>query len=273
VVANEADWTTDKAAFHGDRDLPAGSPLSAQFTELTRNLLDVTSVRGVLEQVATAALRVVPGVDLVSITLRSVHGSFHTPVYTDPVAVELDQVQYETGEGPCLDAALAAGPAQARSDDLTVESAWPRFGPAAAALGVRAVLSVALLPNARPPQYPGALNLYSRRHGALRADAHEPALLLATHASLALASTAAVTHSEITAAQLLKAIDSRDVIGQAKGILMARRGITAEKAFDELRRASQDLNIKLTEVARILATRHTEFDFPDSPALPPTTGP
>ncbi|WP_037255622.1 GAF and ANTAR domain-containing protein [Kibdelosporangium aridum] len=265
MVTNEAAWAADRAAFHAEQDLPSGSPLSEQFTDLTRNLLDATSVRGVLEQVATAALRVVPGVDLVSLTLRSPDGSFHTPVHTDPVAVALDQVQYETGEGPCLDAALSPGPAQARSDDLAVESAWPHFGPAAAAYGVRAVLSVALLPNARPPQHSGALNLYSRRAGALRADAHEPALLLATHASLALAGTAAVTHAEITAANMLKAIDSRDVIGQAKGILMARRGITAEKAFDELRRASQNLNIKLTEVARILATHHTELELSDSP--------
>ncbi|MFC0111477.1 ANTAR domain-containing protein [Kibdelosporangium aridum] len=68
---------------------------------------------------------------------------------------------------------------------------------------------------------------------------------------------------------MLKAIDSRDVIGQAKGILMARRGITAEKAFDELRRASQNLNIKLTEVARLLATHHTELDISDSPTARP----
>ncbi|MFC0111476.1 hypothetical protein [Kibdelosporangium aridum] len=151
MVTNEAAWAADRAAFRNERDLPYGSPLSEQFTDLTRNLLDATSVRGVLEQVVTAALRVVPGVDLVSITLRSRDGSFHTPVHTDPVAVALDQVQYETGEGPCLDAALAPGPAQTRSDDLAVESAWPHFGPAAAAYGVRAVLSVPLLPNPRPP--------------------------------------------------------------------------------------------------------------------------
>jgi hypothetical protein len=222
-------------------------------------------VTDVLEQVTMAAHRVVPGADLVSITLRSPDGSFHSPVQTDPLAIELDRLQYETGEGPCLTAALVPGPAQVRSDDLAVEPAWPHFGPAAAARGVRAVLSVALLPHARPPRYSGALNLYARRPATLSADAHEPALLLATHASLALAGTAAITRTELTEAHLQKAIDSRDVIGQAKGILMARRGITADEAFDQLRRASQNLNIKLADVARLLATRHTELDFSDLP--------
>ena len=87
-------------------------------------------------------------------------------------------------------------------------------------------------------------------------------LLLATHASLALATTNAVTRAELQAANLRKAIDSRDVIGQAKGIIMARRGVSAEEAFDVLRRTSQDLNVKLSELASTLTTRHTEIVLP-----------
>jgi hypothetical protein len=118
------------------------------------------------------------------------------------------------------------------------------------------------VPDAQP-RFSGALNIYSRRPGALAPDAHEPALLLATHASLALTSTAAVTRADLVTAQLHQAIESRDVIGQAKGILMARRGISADEAFAELRRASQNLNIKLADLARIVAARHAELDLAD----------
>ena len=264
----ESRWATDLAAFRGGLDLPAGGPLGEQFARLTRNLLDATSIGGVLEQVVRAAHRVIPGADLVSITLRAADGTFHTPTETDSLATELDLLQYETGEGPCLTAAEPSGPAEVRSDDLAAERAWPRFGPAAAAHGVRAMLAVALLPDASPPRYSGALNIYCLESGALGTDAHLPALLLATHASLALAGTTAVTRAELTAAQLAKAIDSRDVIGQAKGILMARRGISADEAFDHLRRVSQQLNIKIADIARIVATRHDELDLTTTHAPP-----
>jgi AmiR/NasT family two-component response regulator len=65
--------------------------------------------------------------------------------------------------------------------------------------------------------------------------------------------------ADLRETQLRKALETRDVIGQAKGILMQRRGITAEEAFDLLRRTSQDLNIRLAELASTLATRHTEL--------------
>ncbi|HEY0805910.1 MAG TPA: GAF and ANTAR domain-containing protein, partial [Pseudonocardiaceae bacterium] len=146
--------------------------------------------------------------------------------------------------------------------DLAVAPEWPRFGPAAAALGMRSVLAVALLPDARPPQLTGALNLYSRERDGLTEGDRDIALLLATHGSLALATTQALTAAELHAAQLRAAIDSRDIIGQAKGILMHRRGISADEAFDLLRRTSQSMNVKLADLARTLATRHLELDLP-----------
>jgi AmiR/NasT family two-component response regulator len=93
---------------------------------------------------------------------------------------------------------------------------------------------------------------------------HTTALLLATHASLALAHTHALTMHELKIVNLQRAVDSRDVIGQAKGILMARRGINADDAFELLRRTSQELNTKLVEIARTLTIRHGELDIPPS---------
>ncbi|MBB4908467.1 ANTAR domain-containing protein [Actinophytocola algeriensis] len=272
---SDEDWVRDKDRFQADsrtavttgpapkRDhgAPLG-PLAQQFATLTYSLLDATTTGDVLQQVADATLHVVPGADLVSVTLRSSDGVFHTPIQTDPVAAELDQLQYELQEGPCLAAADSAGPAVATSDNLATDEAWPRFGPAAAERGLFAVLSTALLPNARPPHLSGALNIYSRRPGGLREADQALALLLATHASLALAHTTEVTQGKLQAEQLLRAIDSRDVIGQAKGILMGRRGLNADEAFTVLRRTSQTLNVKLVELAETLV-KHADFDLPE----------
>lgn len=119
------------------------------------------------------------------------------------------------------------------------------------------MLATAVLPEARPPALSGALNLYSLPTSQLALADRDLALLLATHASLALAHTSAVHTGEIEKGRLHTAIESRDVVGQAKGILTARRGISADEAFDGLRGTSQHLNVKLVQ--------------PASPAEPPHT--
>lgn len=262
MSVGEEEWARDRAWFGQDGE-PAPGPLSRQFADLTRILLDVTpTVGGVLKLVVGAATALIADADLVSITLRDADGTFHTPVGTDPVAERLDQVQYHHGEGPCVESARPDGPAVGWSQDLGRDPRWPAFGPAAARHGYHSVLATSLLPDARPPRLSGALNIYSRTPGAFDARSIDVALLLATHASLALAHTRAVAAAELEAAHLRRAVDSRDVIGQAKGILMQRRGITADEAFDVLRRASQDLNVKLADLAKTLASRHTEVDLP-----------
>jgi GAF domain-containing protein len=266
------DWAADKDRFITDARLvaevvpvpavdvsPVGSPLVEQFTVLTRSLLDASTVGEALERVIVACTKAIPAVDVASVTLRTPDGKFYTPVETHEIAYELDQVQYATSEGPCVDAARLPGPALAYSDDLAVDEDWPVFGPAAAERGMGSLLSTALLPDARPPRLTGALNLYSRTVRGFSVEDRATALLLATHASLALAATQAHTSAELNAVQLKKAIDTRDVIGQAKGILMHRRGITADEAFDVLRRTSQQLNVKLADLAVTLAERHGDI--------------
>jgi hypothetical protein len=258
----ERDWKEDQVAFATDTGRVESGPLAEQFSELTARLLDAKTVGEVLEQVVGVTGRLVRGADLVSVTLRSPEGRFFTPAETDPVATELDQAQYDTGEGPCVEASRKEGPGHVRSEDLAAEPAWPRFGPRAAGYGFTAVLSTALQPFDLPAGQGGALNIYSRRAAVLDERARDSALLLATHASLALSGVTARSRAELQAEHLRRAIESRDIIGQAKGILMQRRGIDADEAFDLLRRTSQDLNVKLAELAHTLATRHTELDLP-----------
>jgi hypothetical protein len=235
--------------------------LAEQFGQLTKLLLTADTVADVLSHVVLAAVEVVPDADLVSVTLRSPEGRFYTPVETGAIAVELDELQYRFKHGPCVDTAREEGPDYVRTGDLATTPAWPDFGPAAAAHGFFSVLSTTLMPNAAPPRLSGALNIYSRKRDVFDTDvARDRALLLATHASLALATTEAVRRAGLERAQLLEALDSRDVIGQAKGILMQRRGLTADEAFELLRKTSQNLNVKLADVALTLATRHAEIE-------------
>jgi hypothetical protein len=235
--------------------------LAQQLAELTRVLLNTATVAEALDRIVLATRRAIPGADLVSVTLRGPDGHYYTPAETDPIADELDQIQYDLSEGPCVDAARIPGPAVAVSGDLSDEQLWPKFGRAAAERGFHSIVSTALLPDSRPPQLVGALNVYSReRFGLTHAD-RDVALLLASHGSLALANVQANSTAALQATHLRRAIESRDIIGQAKGILMNRRGVGADEAFAILRRVSQDLNVKLADLARTVTERHGELDL------------
>lgn len=267
-------WARDRQLFIADADhatrqgtsptrdhgSPLG-PLGCQFAALTTALLNAGNVQEVLEQVVDATVSVAPQADVVSVTLRSPDGRFHTPIATHAVAQMLDECQYDLGEGPCVTAAHNPGPGFAAwPEPGRANSPWPGFTEAARRLGVEAVLSLSLLPAPVPPRLSGALNLYSHSSAGLDDIDRDAILLLATHASLALATTEAVTTGKLREAQLHQAIDSRDVIGQAKGILMGRRNISAEEAFDILRSSSQKLNVKLSEIAKAVAAQPDILD-------------
>jgi GAF domain-containing protein len=257
-MATSASEEEHQGSAEGDRSA-VPSETVREFGQVARSLLEATTVAGVLQRIVDAAHRLVPGADLVSVTLLGPDGTFHTPVGTAREAVELDRLQYDTGEGPCVDAARESGPECVRSPDLAIQPDWPAFGPAAAEYGFRSVLSTAMPSDPQPPPMRGALNVYSRRRDGLDTAARDVALLLATHASLALATTKALTYAELQQAQLRKAIASRDVIGQAKGILMQKRGITSDEAFAVLSAASQNLNMRLADLAADLADRSIDL--------------
>jgi GAF domain-containing protein len=272
-VSNEQTWSEDRDRFVADharlekvtgreaalQETPAElGPLADQFGDLARALLDVETVAEVLERVVRATLEIVPGAELVSVTLCE-GGGFTTPFFTDQKADEIDQVQYDADEGPCLEAIRADGSGFAWSADLASDDDhWPKFGPRAAELGMGSVLGVGLFPGGETPRN-GALNIYSTRAHGLDAADRNIALLLASHASVALARARDVSAARLEATQLSTALQSRDVIGQAKGILMERRGLDAGAAFDVLRSASQDLNVKLTEIAATLVDRRADL--------------
>jgi transcriptional regulator with GAF, ATPase, and Fis domain len=262
VIIGREEWVvTDLEATAGD-DRPVQCPVDSEASkplpvlrELTRLLLAAGTVDGVLRGVITTARHAIPGADLVSITLRHDDGRLETPAGTGPAAVDLDQAQYRAGKGPCVDVADPAGPAYIINNDLSGETAWPVFAASATVHGFVSVLSTALLSGTEPVPFTGALNIYSRDRHRFDDTARDFAFLLATHASLAVATASrrqALADADNTVVNLRRALQSRTIIGQATGILMARRNLTAHEAFDVLNRVSQNRNIKLVHLAALL---------------------
>jgi hypothetical protein len=126
--------------------------------------------------------------------------------------------------------------------DLSTDRRWPAFSKAAFGAGARSMLSFQLFVNG---DHLGALNLFGKDVGVFDAESERIGAMVAAHAAVALAGSQQVS-------QLVRALDTRDLIGQAKGILMERYKITAQEAFLLLSRASSDMNVKLREVAEDL---------------------
>jgi GAF domain-containing protein len=169
-----------------------------------------------------------------------------TPVHTDQVVEEIDTLQRESGQGPCLDA--IAQSVMVYGDDLQSDDRWASFGPAAAGRGIRSALALPLTANGTI----GAINLYARYPAAFGVVDRAKGVILASLASVALNAAHSLEDEERRIENLHSALSSREVIGQAQGILMERERIAADQAFDVLRRASQYLNVKLREVAQTL---------------------
>lgn len=211
------------------------------WAELARDLGREADGAAVLARVVAASTTQVDGAGHAGITLIS-RGSVSTPYATDDLVREIDGHQYDTGEGPCLTAAVGEHPV-VRTDDLREDGRWPKFSAAVAALPVRSVLSFQLYTDVETI---GALNVYSNTPYAFNDEAVHTGLVLAAHAAVAAAAAARSDNLKI-------ALDSRDTIGQAKGILMERFKITALQAFDLLVVASQRTHRKLKDVAAEVA--------------------
>jgi hypothetical protein len=229
------------------RRLEATPPtrLASAFAAIAEHLYAADSFDAVLLRIAQTAVNTLEGCGMASVTLRE-QGAPQTAASTDSAALAVDQAQYDAQEGPCLDA-LDASIVYARSFP---DSRWPTLGSRPTDLGVGSVVSFRLaaasLATARTA---GSLNTYGFEPDAFKDEAQEVGLILAAHASMAADAVRERGTLQDLADNLNKALLSRDVIGQAKGILMERLKITPEEAFDTLRRSSNRLNEKLHTVA------------------------
>lgn len=202
--------------------------------------------RQLLHQVCVQVTRAVPGVDEASVTLLR-DGGPKTTATTSQAIVDLDHDQYRTGDGPCLEAARTGGLVRVAIDDA--ERLWPAFARDSRAVGMGSFLSVPLVVGSR---YSGAINCYSaQHHGFVQLD--EQLLELYTTAVVAVLRTHDRYGKALALAdQLRSALESRAVIDQAKGILMAARGLSPDQAFAILVEQSQRENLKVRELAQRL---------------------
>lgn len=214
--------------------------LARTMVEVARLLQEQDGVERTWSAITRLAVERLDGVDHAGITIVS-RGVPSTPAASDQTPAKVDQLQYETGQGPCLDA--VRDEQSFRTGDLAETTRWPKFSHRAAEdLGVRSMLSLQLFVQ---DDILGALNFYSHRTYAFGDDILEAGSVFAAHAALALAN--AREHDENV--NLRRALDSNRIIGAAMGILMAHHRITQEQAFTVLRTVSQNSNRKLRAVA------------------------
>jgi len=206
-------------------------------------LLTRESVNTVVELVTTLAGATLPGTTGAGVSLVNQAGK-RTTAASDPLVEQADSEQYELDEGPCLSAARER--AVIRIDDLQSERRWPRWRAAVARLELRSVLSAPLIAG---DEAIGAIKVYSREVAAYDERGEHLLTLFARQAAILLANMQSLQDAQQLSAQLKVALASRDMIGQAKGVLIAQGAPDEEAAFGMLVSASQRSNVKLHEVA------------------------
>lgn len=170
-----------------------------------------------------------------------------TRAATSELAMQGDQRQYDEGEGPCLDAAMHER--WLYTPDVATDGRWPRScGRMHRELGVGSMFSCRLSLNAAPQQTLGGINLYAMTPDAFSEEDRMLAILLSSMAAV-------VVDASRQQAQLRAAVESRQVIGEAIGILRYQSNLSSDEAFAVLTRASQRMNVKLREVAREIVQR------------------
>lgn len=194
---------------------------------------------GVILQACRLAVETMDACDHADVMVVVDGGLLTVPAATDWVGIRIVSLEEEYGEGPCLDA-FRTGSVIAVAD-LATDTRWPQFSPRCISdTPVRSGLGLPLVVGDQPT---GVLDLYADAPDSFDDEDRATAAMFATHAAVAL-------EAQRERVQFERALASRDLIGQAKGILMAQSGISSDAAFDLLRRASQRLNQKLVAIAQ-----------------------
>jgi GAF domain-containing protein len=211
------------------------------FTELARALASAPDEDTRLKVAVEAAVDLVTRCDHAGVTINE-HGRLVTRASSDDLVCRANKLQTELGEGPCLD--VRRDQNTLVSPALAVERRWPVWAPRVhAELGVDSMMSLLIYTD---EQSFGALSLYCEADCRFDADDVAVAQALAGHLSVAMAAEKQID-------QLGLALHNRTIIGQAQGVLMGRYDITADQAFDYLRRLSSHSNRKLSAVAAEIA--------------------
>jgi len=230
----------DRPSRSGETD--TGEHLGEVMSRVARRLQEEHGdVEATLRAITAAAVSAVPGADECGISYVVGRRRVEPRSSTSDLPREVDALQGRLAQGPCVDAVWDLE--VVRVDDVGADERWPAFAEAAPGLGAGSMMCFQLSISG---DRLGAMNLYSRTPGAFDDECVEVGHMLAGHAAVALAGA---EHEE----HLRRGMDHRDVIGQAKGILMERYKLTADQAFALLSRTSQHTNRKLFDIAAQLA--------------------
>jgi GAF domain-containing protein len=228
---------------------------ASAFAEIAQNFRSRPSLQETLDEIVGTAVAVIDGCEFAGVLIMGPGRRVTAPAASAAVVRACNNAQVASRSGPCL--AAAAEGRVVRVADLRRDERWPRFTTAAAALGMASMVS---LPLATDRDRIGALNLYASGPDAFDGESVDVGSIFAVHASIAIASARLEE-------QLRAAVQSRGLIGQAVGILMARNGLTAPPAFELLKLASQHRNVRL----RTLAEDVVEGRLKASHVLPSAT--
>jgi hypothetical protein len=216
--------------------------LRATMEDMADTASHPTAIGLTLRGVTDACVELIAGTHSAAILVITNRDHYESIAATSPVMETLDQAQQQFGEGPCVNAAI--GDTVVRCDDLQGDPRWPRFAKSAVAAGVHSMLSFQLFTH---DDRVAALNVVGNEANCFGAEAEALGAMLATHCAIAMI-------ADNKEHQFQSALATRDLIGQAKGRIMERFDVEATRAFELLRKLSQDSNIKLTDVAaRIVA--------------------
>ncbi len=226
--------------------MPGAVPDEAEEDELSLGLAGLLFAQQTLESALEAVVDIVagtlPGVDGASLTLPAQESGFRPPVASSAPLRALDDLQYRSGRGPCVEAFTTA---REVGSELPSDR-WPEFSSLASGIGILRVWSSPLRVRGETG---GALNLFWADEAAAARFSIEAARVLAAQTAVVVANAHELADAKFHNAQLRHALETRTVIGQAQGVLMTRQGIDAPTAFDVLRRASQRTNRKLHDIA------------------------
>jgi GAF domain-containing protein len=213
--------------------------------KLSTLVAEESTLEATLQTVVDLTAGTLPGCDSAGVTLHT-DGGETTAAASDEFTLEIDRIQYSTEQGPCLQA-MRDGKI-VRLEAVSEETRWPDFVIRAAEAGFASSLSFPLKVNGSI----GALNIYAKKEHAFDERGLALGEIYSKQAEIALINAHTYRAAKKMAAQLQEAIESRDLIGQAKGILMERESISSDEAFGMLVSASQAANIKVKEIARRL---------------------
>jgi hypothetical protein len=197
----------------------------------------------ILARIPRAAVEMLPHVQYASLTVRRHDGTLETVAPTDDILRDVEQAECKLQEGPCYEAATDT--VHVVATDLAADDRWPRYGPVAVRHGIRSQAAIRLFDGSTGN---GALNLYSTSVGEF-ARLESVGGLFRHHAAVALSYAYEIQN-------LREALETRQMIGQAVGIVMARYRMDEQRAFGFLTRISQERNVKLRDIARQLVEEY-----------------